>query len=136
MSEVAKGELELSEAVENIVVDTAKVGATSAATGLFKFSAEAMVKQTADKLKNEAIKKSLEKFSTTGGVGAAVTLFVATGKTVGKYLSGELDEKEMIIELGEQGSGLVSLSETPYFLGLVEASVTLWANLSEVWLVI
>ena len=108
LSEVAKGELELSEAVENIVVDTAKVGATSAATGLFKFSAEAMVKQTADKLKNEAIKKSLEKFSTTGGIGAAVTLFVATGKTVGKYLSGELDEKEMIIELGEQGSGLAA----------------------------
>lgn len=99
LSEVAKGELELSEAVENIVVDTAKVGATSAATGLFKFSAEAMVKQTADKLKNEAIKKSLEKFSTTGGVGAAVTLFVATGKTVGKYLSGELDEKEILLQV-------------------------------------
>ena len=58
-----------------------------------------MVKQTADKLKNEAIKKSLEKFSTTGGVGAAVTLFVATGKTVGKYLSGELDEKEILLQV-------------------------------------
>lgn len=56
------------------------------------FNTEADIKKAVNQ------KQSLEKFSTTGGVGAAVTLFVATGKTVGKYLSGELDEKEMIIE--------------------------------------
>lgn len=115
---VIDGQEDIPEAILNVGVDTAKAAATSYGTSIAVKSAEGVVKQMgdqiADKTKNTALEVIGEKLSSklitldAGVIGQVATITCEVGKSVQRYLKGELTPEQLIDELGEKGTSMAS----------------------------
>ena len=95
-----KGDIELDEVGKTVVKDTAKATATSYATGVTGSAVKAFMQNS-----ESAVVRSISK---TNLPAALVTTAVEAGKTLKKYISGEIDGLECLEELGEKGTNMVS----------------------------
>ncbi len=115
---VIKGDEELSEAALNIAVDTVKAGTSSYAMSIATKSAEGALKTVGHTISDKTAGKALEKigeqactklvnFAQSNELGKAVTVTLEVGKSVKRYLDGEITNGELVVELGEKGTALV-----------------------------
>lgn len=105
---VSKGEMEASEAVEDIVLTTGKVAVTGAASRVAKKAVE----KTADKIGSKVLKKTID----ANAIGKVAGIAISLKDCTNKYINGEIDSGEYLIELFEDGMGFV-ISETAYIVG-------------------
>jgi ribosomal protein S5 len=97
---VAKGDKEPKDAALDVVKDTG-TGAVTSYTIAFAGSALKGAMQNASD-------KMIRVLSRTNLPAAIVTVTVETGKTLAKYISGEIDGVQCLEELGEKGTGMVA----------------------------
>ena len=97
---VVKGEKTTDEAICSVVGDTAKSGAVSFATGFVG----SVVKGGLQNAKNLSIRA----LSKTNFAASLVTTAIESGKTLNKYIKGEINGTECLEELGEKGTGQIS----------------------------
>lgn len=95
-----KGEKDAKEVALSVAGDTAKAGALSFATG---FTGSA-IKGAMQNAKSSTVRV----LSKTNLAGSLVTTTVETGKTLRKYIKGEISGLECLEELGEKGTGQLS----------------------------
>jgi|GEM_PF-5216705 len=101
---VVKGDKELGKAIVDTAVDTAK----GAAMGYAINTSGAIVKAGSQKLGEKLGSEVLQAFSKSArGPALFVTSTIEVGKSVQKYLDGDLGAKELFIELGEKGTGIL-----------------------------
>jgi hypothetical protein len=97
---VTKGDKEADEAVVSVINDTGSAAANSyviAATG-------AVLKGTMQNAQS-AVVRGLSK---TNLPAAIVTTTIEAGKTLGKFIKGDIDGVECLTELGEKGTGMLA----------------------------
>ncbi|MDR2518435.1 MAG: hypothetical protein LBD13_03355 [Spirochaetaceae bacterium] len=97
---MASGEKSPEEAALAVAKDTGTAAATSYVTG-FGGSLIAGAMRNAE----NATIRTLSKTSLPAMI---VSAAVEAGKTLGKYLNGEIDGTECLVELGEKGTGMIS----------------------------
>jgi hypothetical protein len=97
---VAKGDKEPDEAALSVVKDTGSAAVVSYTTG---FAGSAL-----KGLMQNAKKKVIQGAAKTNLPGVIVTAALETGKTLAKYIKGEIDGAQCLEELGEKGTGMVS----------------------------
>lgn len=93
----AKGEKKPEEAAQNVILDTGKGAATSYAT--------AFVGSTVKGMMQNAGSSYVRSLANTNLASGLVTTTISVGKTMKRYISGEIDGAECIEELGENGVG-------------------------------
>lgn len=104
-AKVMNGELSLSEAGAEVVIDTVKAGAVSYISGIGVRAIEATAVKAA-KNTGEFIATSLNGFVKSGGPAKTLSVISEVGGTVCKYINGELNDKEFATELGTRGTSL------------------------------
>jgi hypothetical protein len=97
---VIKGDKEVDEAILDVGKDTGKAALVSYGTG-FAGSALKGAMQNAPS-------KFVQTLSKTNLPAVAVTTALETGKTLTKFISGEINGTECLTELGEKGTGMIS----------------------------
>jgi hypothetical protein len=100
MVAVVKGEEEPEQAALAVIKDTG-TGAVVSYTTAF---AGSVIKGGMQNAKNGTIRV----LAKTNLPATMVTTVVETGKTLGKYIKGDIDGVECITELGEKGTGMIS----------------------------
>ena len=93
----AKGEKDPAEAAKSVVIDTGKGAATSYAT--------AFVGSTIKGAMQNSSSAGIRELANTNLATGLVTTTITVGKTMKRYLSGEIDGAECVEELGEKGVG-------------------------------
>lgn len=127
---VIDGNEDVTEATLNIAVDAAKSGASSYGMAVATKGAEGALKKAGHKIGEKTVGKSLEKvgekacsnlvkFAESNELGKAVVVTLEVGKSVKKYLDGELTKGELVLELGEKGTALA----TSFAMGVPGAAV-------------
>lgn len=126
ISAVARGEKSVIEAAHDTLVDTVKSGVSgagiSSAVEATKFGVTSLERQITKKLGEKTIGELASKGLTvvSNNIGTIVSVIITTGDTFMKYFKGEIDGTELIIELGEKGTGLTSsmlAAEAGTFIG-------------------
>ncbi len=97
---LAQGEVELGEAAANVAVQTAG----SAAMGYGTAFAGAALKGAMQNSANEGVRALAD----TNLPGTVVAVSVSTAKVMARFVSGEIDGRECLEELGESGTTMVS----------------------------
>lgn len=101
---VVNNKKDLDEAVKDITLSTAKSGLiayTVGGTGTY-------LKSIMHSSKNQLIRR----LGTTSTPTLMVTGTIEIGKSIKKYACGEIDEKELLEELGEKGVGMITAGYT------------------------
>ena len=96
----AQGDKDLQEAL----TDTAKTTAKSAGTAYISAAAGSLIKSGLQQSKH-AFLRGLAKTSLPA---LAVTTCIETGKCLKRYIQGEIDEVELLQDLGKTGTGMVA----------------------------
>ncbi len=99
---VAKGEKDAGEAILDTAKDTAGAAALSYGTGAIGTTLAHSLSYSSNPLL-----KTLSKTNLPSQVAVAV---LETGKTMKKYICGEIDGTECMTELGEKGTGMIAAS--------------------------
>lgn len=97
---LAQGEVEMSDAAADVVVQTAG----SAAMGYGTAFAGAAIKGAMQNSADESVRVLAE----TNLPGTVVAVSVSTAKVMARFVSGEIDGQECLEELGESGTTMVS----------------------------
>lgn len=97
---LCKGDIEIDEAGIAVVKDTAKATAASYVISATGSTVKGLMQNS-----ESAVVRSISK---TNLPAALVTTAVEAGKTLKKYISGEIDGLECLEELGEKGTNMVS----------------------------
>ena len=97
---VVKGEESADEAALSVVKDTGQGAAVSYATAF----AGSAIKGAMQNAESEVI----QNLAHTNLAATLVTVAIESGKSLGKYIRGEIDGTECLEELGEKGTGLLS----------------------------
>ena len=95
-----KGEKSADEAALSVAGDTATAGALGFATGFTSSGIKAALQNSS--------KEALRSLSKTNFAASIVTTTVETGKTLKKYMCGDISGLECLEELGEKGTGQLS----------------------------
>lgn len=97
---VVRNEKAPDEAVMAVAKDTGSSAVISYGTGFVGTSIKGVMQNAGS--------ETLQTLSKTNLPGIIVSVAVGAGKTMSRYLSGEIDGVECLEELGEQGTGMVS----------------------------
>lgn len=118
VSALMNGDEELPEAIFNIGVDTAKAAATSYGTSIAVKGAEGIMKEAGDKIIEKTEKTALKVIGEeiggklialdAGTIGQIATITYEVGKSVQRYLKGDISPEELVNELGEKGVSMAS----------------------------
>ena len=98
--ECAQGKKDIADAAMAVATDTGKAAALGYGTGF----AGAAIKGTLQ----QSSSSSLRALSATNAPALAVNICISLGGSVKRYVSGEITESELLIEVGEKGSGMLS----------------------------
>ena len=101
---VLQGDEEPDEALAGIAADTAGAAALGYGTG----AAGSLIKGCMQNAPVEMIRR----LSETNLPATIVTVTVQTGKTIGKWIAGEIDGTECLTELGQDGTGMLASAAT------------------------
>ncbi len=99
------GEIDGKTAALNVATDSVKSGGKAAVMTVAVKSAEGII---AKKASNTIFEKSCQSFIKSNGVAKAGVCVIEAGKSISKYINGELDEKELAGELTEKGTALTT----------------------------
>jgi len=108
LKEVTSGEKDLGEAVIEVGIDSAKAGARSFGTDIGSKLIKSTVEKASQKTTNAMLEKGLTKFVESGGPGKAIVVIAEAGHSLKSYLDGDINETELVIELGEKGTGIAA----------------------------
>lgn len=99
---VAKGEKKIADATKSITGDTIKSGAVSFATGFTGSAIKGFLQNSG--------KATVRQLSKTNLASTIVTSTIEVGKTLNKYIHGEISGVKCLEELGEKGTGQIGAS--------------------------
>lgn len=108
LKKVVKREEDIGEAVIQVGIDTAKAGAASYGTGICTQIIEGAVEKVVIKTSSKQLAKGLSTFAESGGSAKAVVAVMEAGDSVIKYIKGDINSTELVLELGEKGTGLAA----------------------------
>lgn len=97
---VVKGEKDADTAVKAVIKDTGIAATVSYATGAGGSAIKAVMQNA-----ESAVARGLSK---TNIPAVIVTTTIEAGKTLGKFIKGEIDGVECLTELGEKGTGMLA----------------------------
>jgi hypothetical protein len=100
MFEHSQGEKNISDVAFSVTADTTKAAAFGYATGF----AGSAIKGTLQQSTNS----TLRALSATNAPALAVNICISLGDSVKRFVTGEITESELLIEVGEKGSGMLS----------------------------
>jgi hypothetical protein len=99
---VAQGKKETADVLKDVIFDTAKAGAIGYSTGFVGAAAKGGMQQS-----------GLQTIRTLAGTSAptlVVNVCLSLGSSVKRYVAGEIDETQLLVEVGEKGAGMLSSS--------------------------
>lgn len=108
VKKVVSGEKDIKEAAIEIAMDSAKAGAMSFGTGIGTRIIESTANQVAQKTTSKMLTEGLAKFTNCGGPGKAIVVVTEAGRSLKSYLDGEINETELVLQIGEKGTGLAA----------------------------
>lgn len=97
---VAQQKKALNEAVEDIIVDTSKAAALGYLTSFSGSAIKAGLQQSESNL--------LRAVAKTSAPALAVNICLSLGMSINRYFNDEINEAELLHEIGEKGSGMLS----------------------------
>lgn len=97
---VAQQKKTLGEAAEDIVVDTAKAAALSYGTAFAGSAIKAGLQQSE--------KQALRAIAGTSAPALVVNICLSLGVSIKRYVNNEIDEAQLLHEIGEKGAGMLS----------------------------
>lgn len=98
----AQGEQDLAGAAQALATDTAKAAALGYATASAGSLAKAAMAQSG--------KETLSRLAGTNAPALAVNICLSLGSSVKRYVTGEISETQLLVEVGEKGAGMLSAS--------------------------
>lgn len=104
----AKGEKEINEMLICTSIDTAKGAVTSYAVTFTGSALKAGIEQTGKKVISQGAKNVCEVLSKGNTPALIVTSTLEVGKSLYRYMDGQINEEELLLELGEKGTGIVA----------------------------
>lgn len=97
---VAQGEKEVSEALPDIALDTVKAGALGYATAFAGSAIKGGMQQSSNQFTRQ--------LASTSGPALALNICLSLGSTVNRFVTGEIDEAQLLSEVGEKGAGMLA----------------------------
>ncbi|MCR4459430.1 MULTISPECIES: hypothetical protein [Pseudescherichia] len=97
---VAQQKKELGEAIQDVAIDTAKAAALGYGTAFAGSAIKAGLQQSESQL--------LRAVSSTTAPALAVNICLSLGISIKRYVNNEIDEAELLAEVGEKGAGMLS----------------------------
>lgn len=97
---VAQGEKEVSEALPDIALDTVKAGALGYATAFAGSALKGGMQQSSNQITRQ--------LASTSGPALAINICLSLGSTVNRFVTGEIDEAQLLNEVGEKGAGMLT----------------------------
>ena len=98
----AQGKQDLRGAAQAVAVDTAKAGAIGYGTAFAGSAIKASMQQSGS--------QALRTLSSTNAPALAVNICLSLGSSVKRYVTGEITESQLLVEVGEKGAGMLSSS--------------------------
>ena len=96
----AQGKQDLRGAAQAVAVDTAKAGAIGYGTAFAGSAIKASMQQSGS--------QALRTLSSTNAPALAVNICLSLGSSVKRYVTGEITESQLLVEVGEKGAGMLS----------------------------
>ncbi|SNY97917.1 hypothetical protein [Halomonas sp. hl-4] len=97
---VAQGEKEVSEALPDVALDTVKTGALGYATAFAGSAIKGGMQQSSNQFTRQ--------LASTSGPALAINICLSLGSTVNRFVTGEIDEAQLLTEVGEKGAGMLA----------------------------
>ena len=97
---VAQGEKGIDGAAQDLMIDTAKAGALGYATAFAGSAIKGVMQQSTGQLTRA--------LANTSAPTLAVNVCLSLGTSIKRYVIGEISEAQLLIEVGEKGSGMLS----------------------------
>lgn len=97
---VAQGEKEVSEALPDVALDTVKAGALGYATAFAGSALKGGMQQSSNQFTRQ--------LASTSGPALALNICLSLGSTVNRFVTGEIDEAQLLTEVGEKGAGMLA----------------------------
>lgn len=97
---VAQGEKEVSEALPDVALDTVKAGALGYATAFAGSAIKGGMQQSSNQFTRQ--------LASTSGPALALNICLSLGSTVNRFVTGEIDETQLLTEVGEKGAGMLA----------------------------
>lgn len=95
-----QGKQDISGAAKSLAIDTAKAGAFGYATAYAGSAVKGAMQQSG--------KQFFRSLSTTNAPALVVNVCLSLGSSVTRFVKGEISEAQLLIEVGEKGSGMLS----------------------------
>lgn len=96
----AQGKCDVRQATNGVAVDAAKAGVMGYATAATGATIKAVMQQSG----NQAVRT----LANTSAPTLVVNICLSLGSSIKRYIAGELTETQLLIEVGEKGSGMLS----------------------------
>lgn len=98
----AQGKKELGQATKDLALDTAKAGAIGYSTAFAGSAVKAAMQQSGQ--------QSIRTLANTSAPALAVNICISLGSSIKRYVTGEITESQLLLEVGEKGTGMLSSS--------------------------
>lgn len=96
----AQGEKDLGVALKNLGIDTAKAGTLGYATAFAGSALKGSMQQSGNQFVRQLAKTSAPTL--------AINICLSLGGSVKRYVTGEISEAQLLVEVGEKGAGMLS----------------------------
>jgi|TARA_R110000851_G_scaffold68733_11_gene154266 hypothetical protein len=97
---VAQGEKEASEALPDIALDTAKAGTLGYATAFVGSALKGGMQQSGNQFTRQ--------LASTSAPVLVLNICLSLGSSINRFVTGEIDEAQLLTEVGEKGAGMLS----------------------------
>ncbi|MBP1934997.1 hypothetical protein [Ammoniphilus resinae] len=108
LTSVINGEKEVGEAIVDTAVDTAKGAAVSYVVSAGGSLVKAGMQEASKRIVHEGGKSLATSLSKGNAPALIVSTTLEVGKSVKRYIDGDIDSKELMVELGEKGTGIIA----------------------------
>ena len=99
---VAQGKKETADVLNDLVFDTAKAGVIGYSTGFVGAAVKGGMQQSG--------RQTIRTLAGTSAPTLVVNVCLSLGNSVKRYVTGEIDETQLLVEVGEKGAGMLSSS--------------------------
>jgi len=99
---LAQEEKKLADAARDVVSDTGKSGLIGYGTAAVGSAIKGGLQQSSQ--------TGLRAFAKTNAPALAVNICISLGSSINRYVTGEITESQLLLEVGEKGSGMLSAS--------------------------
>jgi len=97
---LAQGEKDASEVLQDVATTTAMAGALGYGTAFVGSAIKGGMQQSGNQF--------VRQLATTSAPTLALTVCLSLGSSVKRFVTGEIDETQLLVEVGEKGAGMLS----------------------------